>query len=112
MPSKHVVDRDHPTHGNYYLEKNKPLLPDPYNLVESFYKIEEKVGNASTEIPWENKEFKLFFRGQNGENTHDISDDCIVDAYNGKNPRLGGILEGLIHPDFVDIRYSKTIKES
>jgi hypothetical protein len=41
LPSKHIVDRDHPTFGNYYLEKNKPLLPDPYHVIENFYNIEK-----------------------------------------------------------------------
>jgi hypothetical protein len=107
MPSKHVVDRDHPTHGNYYLEKNKPLLPDPYNLVESFYKIEEKVVNASTEIPWENKDFKIMFRGQMLATSRDRSEDCVKDAYEGINSRLGIVLEGIKYPEFVDVAYSK-----
>jgi hypothetical protein len=108
MPSKHIVDRDHPTHGNYYLETNKPLLPDPYNLVEYFYEIERKVVNASNEIPWENKDFKIFFRGQCVDTSMDISDDCIKDAYDGRNSRLGIVLEGLKYPEFVDVRYSET----
>ena len=27
--SKHTTDKNHPTFGYYYLEANKPLLPDP-----------------------------------------------------------------------------------
>jgi len=104
-----VTDRYHPTFGNYYLEKNKPLFPDPYNLIDPFYDVESDVIATSGRTPWEIKKFKLFFRGQNGESTHDISDDCVVDAYNGKNPRLGAVLEGLQHPDFVDARYSNCI---
>ena len=34
--SKHDVERNHPTFGNYFLESNKPLLPDPYTLVKHF----------------------------------------------------------------------------
>jgi len=51
------------THGNYFLEKNKPLFPDPYNLVEKFYSLDKEITAVSAEIPWEKKDFKLFFRG-------------------------------------------------
>ena len=77
MPSKHIVNRDHPTFGNYYLEKNKPFLPDFYNFVESFYKIERDVAASSDKIPWENKEFKVFFRGQSVPSTHKLTDNCV-----------------------------------
>ena len=39
--SKHTADRNHPNFGNYYLESNKPLFPDPYTLVESFYETQD-----------------------------------------------------------------------
>jgi hypothetical protein len=37
LNSRHNVERNHPTHGNYFLESNKPLVPDPFTLEEHFF---------------------------------------------------------------------------
>jgi len=86
-------------------------LPDPYHVIEQFYNIEKWVKDISTKIPWDNKKFKLFSRAQNVANTFDLGDDCVEDAYNGKNSRLGAIFEGLKDPDFFDARYSQTVAD-
>ena len=67
--SKHPVDKNHPTFGNYYLETNKPLLPDPFTLLDSWLYIEEEVKRESAIIPWESKKSKLYWRGQSGHST-------------------------------------------
>ena len=84
------------------------MFPDPYNLVEKFYSLDKEIAAVSAEIPWEKKDFKLFFRGQNVHTTWDIGDDCVIDAYNGRNPRLGAVIEGVNHRDFVDARFCST----
>ena len=35
--SKHDVERNHPTYGNYFLESNKPLLPNPFTLDDHLF---------------------------------------------------------------------------
>jgi len=50
----------------------------------------------------------LFWRGQDGPSSYDIDKNCIEEAYNGRHPRLGLILEGIKSKDFVDTRFSST----
>lgn len=112
LPNKHLVESSHRQFGQYYLESNKPLIPDSYIINKSFLRNSEKsVGELSERIPWESKEMKLYWRGQNGQSSYDTG-DCIADAYNGKYPRLGMAFESLDHPDFLDVRFSSTYRES
>lgn len=103
--SKHVVKKDHTTFGNYYLESNKPLAIDPYTLVEDFRRIEEKV--KKEDIVWEEKESKIYWRGQSGLSTQDL-ENCMEDAYNGKFTRLGLVLESINNFNLIDARFSKS----
>lgn len=94
------------------MEANKPLIPDPYTIVKHVELTEIDVHHSSASIPWENKEFKLHWRGLNEDSSLDLSDDCLVDAYNGKLARLGIILEGVENRDFIDSRFSKSYYSS
>jgi hypothetical protein len=41
-----------------------------------------------------------------------MGDNCLEEAYNGKHPRLGLILEGIEKEDFVDARFSATYRSA